>query len=121
MAERGERSSLAVMDADPPTRSGSRSPLDGAAARLSALGVILLVLAALAWIHWERIFPPAAQPLAADDPAALCYVERAADIEAMEAEGSISAEQAALFKSRAEAFCRAQAGQTSAPPSLPGQ
>jgi len=109
------------MDADSPTRPGSRSPLEGAAARLAALGVILLVLAALGWIHWQRVFPPAAQPLATDDPAALCYVERTADIDAMQAEGSINAERAALFKSRAEAFCRAQAGQTSAPPSLPGQ
>ena len=96
-----------------------RSALDGLAARLAALAVLLGVIALLGYVHREWIFPP--DPMAADDPAALCYVERAAEIDGMAAEGTITEPQASLFKTRAEALCQAQAGGSAGPPPLPGQ
>lgn len=97
------------------------SPLDGTIARLAALAVPLGVVALLIHVHRERIFPPDPAAVAADDPAALCFVERAnGGIDAMLAEGAIGDQQAALFKTRAEAFCQAQAGKISGPPPLPG-
>jgi len=86
------------------------------AARIGALCVLLLVAASLAWIHRDRLFPPDAGAMAEQDPALKCLAERAADIEQMQTDGTISAEQAVLFKSRAEALCRAQAGQGGPPP-----
>ena len=55
------------------------------------------------------IFPPTDAPLA-DDPAAACIAERWAGIDAMAADGTIDAARATLFKARAEALCRSQAG-----------
>jgi hypothetical protein len=91
--------------------------LDRPVARLCALGVTLLMVAALAFMHRDDLFPPAqvAGP-AADDPVALCLAGRAADIDKMAAEGTINADQARLFKSRAEALCQAQLGGGSSPP-----
>ncbi len=97
----------------------ARSALDGPPARLAALAVLLGVVALLGYVHRERLFPPDPAAVAADDPAALCFAERAAGIDAMAAEGTITEAQASLFKSRAEAFCQAQAGATAAPPPLP--
>jgi hypothetical protein len=96
------------------------STLDRPAARLAALGVVVLVAAILGYIHRNDLFPPEAAEAAANDPAAACIAQRAAGIDGMFADGTINAEQASLFKGRAEALCRAQAGQTGAPP-LPGQ
>lgn len=96
-----------------------RSRLDGLAARLAALAVLAGVVALLGYLHRERLFPPDAAAVAADDPAALCLAARAADIDAMAAEGTITAAQAGLFKSRAEALCQAQAGGSAGPPPLP--
>jgi len=84
--------------------------VDRPIARLCALGVALLMMAALAFMHRDDLFPPQAAEAAADDPVALCLAERAADIDAMVTEGTISAEQGSLFKSRAEALCQAQVG-----------
>lgn len=96
-------------------------PLDRPVARLVAFGVVLLVMAALAWIHRDDLFPPAEQAAApANDPVARCVAERAEGIEAMLADGTINAEQAALFRQRAEAFCEDQAGQGGGPPPPPG-
>jgi len=92
--------------ARPPRRRGA---LDRPAARLVALAVFLLAAGALGWFHRDDIFPPAAVPLA-DDPAALCIAERWAGIDAMAADGTIDAARAKLFKARAEALCRSQAG-----------
>jgi hypothetical protein len=103
----------------PPERP--ESVLDRPAARLVAFGVVALVIATLGYIHWDDVFPVEAGTAAANDPAAPCIAQRTADIEAMRAESTISAEQASLFKTRAEALCRAQAGQTGAPPSIPNQ
>jgi hypothetical protein len=96
-----------------------RSVLDRPAARLVALGVVALVMATLGYIHWDDIFPGEAGAVAANDPDAPCIARRTADIEALRAEGTISAEQASLFTARAEALCRAQAGRSGAPPSRP--
>ncbi|MGF1631605.1 MAG: hypothetical protein ACFCUT_19185 [Kiloniellaceae bacterium] len=85
--------------------------LDRPAARLCALGVALLMAAALAFMHRDDLFPPeAAHGPAADDPVARCLAERAVDIDKLQAEGTITAQQAELFKSRAEALCQAQVG-----------
>lgn len=97
------------------------SYLDRPVARLCAVGVALLMAAALAFMHRDDLFPPeeaaAADP---DDPVALCLAERARDIDAMLAEGTINVQQAQLFKGRAEALCQAQVGGGSGPP-LPPQ
>ncbi len=99
-----------------PAPSPRTSPLDRPSARLAALGVVGLVLASLAWIHWEDLFPPEPAAPAADDPVAQCLAQRAADIEKMRADGVIDEGQARLFTSRAEALCEAQVGQGAGPP-----
>ena len=90
--------------------------LDRPLARGLALLVFLACLAGLAWLERER-WIPSESSAAADDPAAICFAERAAEIDGMLAEGVIEAPQAALFKSRAEAMCRATAA--GAAPGLP--
>ncbi len=97
-------------DSSEPAGQPRRSALDGPAGRLGALGVLLGVLAALAAIHWDDFFPPPQAEVAADDPVALCLAGRVSDIDRMHADGTISAAQAELFKSRAAALCEAQAG-----------
>ncbi|HIC82087.1 MAG TPA: hypothetical protein EYH07_13135 [Kiloniellaceae bacterium] len=94
--------------------------LDRPIARVCALGVALLMVAVLGIMHRDDLFPPEAAAPAADDPVARCLAERAADIDGMVEEGTITAAQADLFKSRAEALCQAQAGGGSGPP-LPPQ
>ncbi len=86
-----------------------RGALDGPAARGTALGVFLLAAGALGWFHRDDIFPPEVAALA-DDPAAACIAERWAGIDAMAADGTIDPARAKLFKARAEALCRSQAG-----------
>jgi hypothetical protein len=102
-----------------------RSALDGAAARVVALIVALLALAALGWIN-RTIFVsrPAPSPAAeADDPFRRCMAVREADIDRMVKEGSAKQDEAELFRSRAEAMCRAEAAKAGArpggPPGLP--
>ena len=90
--------------------------LDRPAARGVAALVLLLVAASLAWIHRDDLFPPEQAAVPADDPVALCLAQRAADIDKMLADGVIQADQAALFKSRAEALCQAQEGHGARPP-----
>ena len=82
--------------------------LDRPVARLAALGVALLCIAGLAWLHRADLYPAAFAPEAAADPAARCFAERAAEIDGMVSEGVIEQAQAELFKSRAEAMCRAE-------------
>ena len=93
--------------------------LDRPLARGLALLVFLACLAGLAWLERER-WIPSESSAAADDPAAICFAERAAEIDGMLAEGLIEARQAEAFKSRAEAMCQATA-QGAAPglPALP--
>lgn len=93
--------------------------LDRPIARLCAVGVALLMAAALAFMHRDDLFPPEPAAVDADDPVARCLAERAVDIDKMAAEGTITAQQADLFKSRAEALCEAQVGGGSGPPPPP--
>ncbi len=109
--------SLSAMPDSPPEVSFLDRPI----ARVCAFFIALLMFAALGWMHRDDIFPPQAAAPAADDPVALCLAQRARDIDGMVTEGTISAEQANLFKSRAEALCEVQAGQGSGPPTLPAQ
>jgi hypothetical protein len=95
---------------DPAAALGRASVVDRPAARAAALAVVLLVLAAVVWIHRDSLFPPEAAATPADDAAARCLAKRAAEVDKMVAEGVIGEDQAALFKSRAEAFCTAQFG-----------
>ena len=94
----------------------ARPFLDRPIARGLALLVLLACLTGLAWLERERWFP-SETTAAADDPAALCFAERAAEIDGMLAEGLIEAQQAEAFKTRAEAMCRATA--EGAGPGLP--
>lgn len=82
--------------------------LDRPIARFIALGVVLLCVAGLAWLHRADLLPASFAPQAADDPFARCFAERAAEIDGMVNEGMVGTEQADLFKSRAVAMCRAQ-------------
>ena len=89
----------------------SASALDGPLARLGAAGVLVLVALLLGYVHRDDLFPPEGAAVAADDPVARCFAQRAADIDQMLAEDTIRPAQAELFKDRARALCQAQAGQ----------
>jgi len=93
--------------------------LDRPIARFCAVGVALLMGAALAFMHRDDLFPPERATADPNDPVALCFAERAADIDKLLAEGTINDQQAGLFKSRAEALCQAQLGGGSGPPPPP--
>ncbi|HSA83087.1 MAG TPA: hypothetical protein VLE23_19875 [Geminicoccaceae bacterium] len=95
----------------------NRPFLDRPVARYLALLVLLACLAALGWLERERWLP--SQTTAATDPAALCFAQRAAEIDRMLAEELIAAQQAGAFKSRAEAMCRATAEGAAPGPALP--
>ena len=66
----------------------ARPFLDRPIARGLALLVLLACLAGLAWLERER-WLPSATTAAAEDPAARCFAERAAEIDRMLAEGLI--------------------------------
>ncbi len=57
--------------------------------------------------------------MAADDPFQRCFQDAAKKIERMQGGGTINAEQAKLFRLRAEARCRAQTD-GGGPPKRPG-
>ena len=102
-----------------------RSALDRPAARVVAVIVAVLALAALGWINRHAFLPRPALPPAgdADDPFRRCMAARTTDIDRMVQEGSAKPEQAELFRSRAEAMCRAEAakaggGSAAGPPGL---
>ena len=102
------RFSLAGMTDDAGTATAF---LDRPIARLCALGIAISVVAFLGYLHRDDLFPPEVDALAAQDPVALCLAPRAADIDEMQAEGTITEAQAALFKERAKALCQAQTAQ----------
>ncbi len=108
---------MAMPDPPPAAPARADSVLDRPIARVVAFGVFLLAMAALAWINRDFLFPPedVAKP-AADDPVARCVAERAVGIDQMLKDGTIDAGRAALFKSRAEAFCVDQFGKGPGPP-----
>ena len=96
------------------TGAGGKSPLDGLAARLVAVMIALAGMAFLGWLHRNDLFPPEPGTAAASDDPRLaaftaCFAPQAERIERDTASGQINAEQARLFKSRAEAFCADQA------------
>jgi phage gp36-like protein len=94
--------------------------LDRPVARVLAALVFVGCAAALVYLERERLWQTAANRTAADDPFARCFAERAAQIERMQEEDVIEAAQAELFKTRAEAMCRAEAqGTGNAAPALP--
>ena len=97
------------------SREAPRSALDGLAARGVAFIVLLLVAAGIVWLNRESLFPPEQAAATADDPVARCLAERAMGIDEMLAQGTIDESQASLFKSRAEALCQAQLGQSGPP------
>jgi hypothetical protein len=99
-----------------------RNVLDRPIARVVAAVVCLGCVAALAWLERERLWPGAASGTAAADPVARYFAERAAQIDQMQSEGMIEAAQAELFKTRAEAMCRAETQEPDAGmPALPPQ
>jgi hypothetical protein len=99
-----------------------RQFLDRPVARVLAALVCLGCVATLVWLERERLWSGATGGIAADDPFVRCFAERAAQIDRMQSEGLIEAAQAELFKTRAEAMCRAEtAGPDAGAPPLPGQ
>jgi hypothetical protein len=102
---------------------GRRPFLDGAIARVCAAVVALGCVAALVYLERERLWRAAADQRAADDPFTRCFAERAGEIDRMIAENVIEQAQAELFKSRAEAMCRATGAESpgSGAPPLPAQ
>jgi hypothetical protein len=94
--------------------------LDRPSARALAGVVFLGCVAVLVYVEGERLWQTAAEGSAANDPFARCFAERAAQIERMQDEGVVEPAQAELFKTRAEAMCRAEAqGENDAVPALP--
>jgi hypothetical protein len=96
--------------------------LDRPAARVLAAVICLACVAAFVWLERARFWPSAGSGAGADDPFVRCFTERAAQIDRMQADGAIDAARSELFKSRAEAMCRAEtAGQGAVAPPLPTQ
>jgi hypothetical protein len=96
--------------------------LDRPAARVLAAVVCLGCVTALVYLERERLWRPVAGGTAADDPFTRCFAERAAQIDRMQEEGVVEPAQAELFKTRAEAMCRAEtAGPGPGAPALPRQ
>ncbi len=98
----------------PPTYRGT-----GIVPRIIALGVFALSAGVLVYVHRADIWPAA--PIANPVDAAFmrCFADSAAKIDRMRSEGTIKEAQWRLFRDRAEARCRSQAGSTGGPPSLP--
>jgi hypothetical protein len=96
--------------------------LDRPIARVLAGVVFLACVGALVYLERERLWQVTADQSAADDPVARCYAERATEIDRMVADNAIDDAQAELFKTRAEAMCRATLeGSERGPPLLPTQ
>lgn len=78
--------------------------LDTLAARGVAALVLLLVIAALVWLHRYDLFPP--EEAASGNPAlAACIAERTGHVDTMLEEGVITPEQGESFRARAIQFC----------------
>lgn len=89
--------------------AGSPHFLDRPAARVLALACFALSVAALVYINRDRLFGGDMAPAQrAGDPLETCMRDRAAVIDGQVKDGTIRAEQAALFKNRLEALCAAQ-------------
>lgn len=89
------------------TTSSSPSFLDSPLARLLAVGVAVASVALLLYIN-RADFLPASEVVSAEDNAyQACVNERHGQIDEMIRDGVVDDAQASLFKSRAEALCRA--------------
>lgn len=99
--------------------------LDRPAARVLAALVIVLCGTLLAYLHRDdlrtvgAVGKDARNWEASGDPAVPCIAERFAEIDGMVEEGVVDDAQADLFKTRAEAMCRATIGDGEKGPSLP--
>ena len=88
--------------------------------RVLALAVLLGAIGLVALWHRDDLWPaPAAAPTVPPELQA-CLDERLGQVEALRAEGTITAEQAGQFAGRAEALCRSQFGDTGPPDRPPG-
>jgi hypothetical protein len=87
--------------------------LDRPAARVLAAVVFLGCVAALVYLERAGLWQAVANQSATDDPFARCFAERAGEIDQMVADNMIDQAQAELFKSRAEAMCRAAVAEPS--------
>jgi len=82
-------------------------PLDRPAARVVAVAVMLAAAGALAAVHRDDLsLLLADSPAGPADPLARCIAQHHATIDKGIADGVFGAEQAALFKQRAEGMCR---------------
>ncbi len=81
--------------------------LDGAAARVFALGICAAMLVLLGFIHRDDLIPgPKAGTASTNDAYANCLADRRGAIDKMVTEGVVGPDKEALFKTRAEALCR---------------
>ena len=95
--------------------SGDPAPafIDRPAARVVAVLCFLLAAAGLAYMHREDLLGATAEAGKIETgPFAACMAERDAAIDAMVREGAVKEEQAAMFRARAEAMCRAITSET---------
>jgi hypothetical protein len=91
--------------------------LDRPAARALAALVFVTAAGFLAYYERDRLFGGGpVEGGGEDDPFVQCFTERAAQIDQMVKEKVVSADQAAQFKGRAEAMCRAQTPGAGGPP-----
>jgi hypothetical protein len=81
-----------------------------------ALTVAAAVAALLAYVKWDNFFPPERTASPEETAFLRCMAERAAGIDEMVRQQAITSEQETLFRSRAEALCRAQAAPAGPPP-----
>mgnify|MGYP003645250546 CR=1 FL=1 len=99
-------------------KAANNAFLDRPAARALAALVFVAAAGFLTYYERDRLFGsgPADAAAAADDPFVQCFAERAAQIDQMVTDKVVSADQAAQFKGRAEAMCRAQTKGAGGPP-----
>jgi hypothetical protein len=104
-------------------RTENRHFLDGPYARLAALACFLISAGVLAYVHRDDLLGRKAvtkPESAADDAFARCYAAAKTPIDRMLSEKLIKAEEAGLFRQRAEARCRAQTRDAGGPPAPGG-
>lgn len=85
-----------------------QSFLDRPAARVLAACVLVACAAFLTYYHRDVFVAAEDTELVADDALRQCLAERRGHVDRMVEDGTISEDQAALFRARAEALCRAQ-------------
>ena len=101
----------------------TRHFLDGPYARLVALACFLVSAGILAYVHRDDLLgrKAATKPAtAADEALTRCYEKAKTPIDRMVSEKLIKAEEAQLFRQRAEARCRAQTRGAGGPPAPGG-